>query len=272
MNAKHLWSVMNGLIRLVTIFLLIYFLSSCTAPPKPVTQDGPPPFPVNLSKIHSAVPRYVPRSKYGNCTYRVDGKRYHILKTAEGYNQRGIASWYGTKFNGKLTSTHQPYNMLAMTAASKVLPIPTYARVTNLKNGRQVIVKVNDRGPFAPNRIIDLSWAAAAKLGFANRGTALVQVTAIDTRHPEPTPVHRLPHPTLYLQAAAFQGLSNAKHLRVRLAKLTHDPVIISPDYSQHPTMYRVQIGPLAGGVQESDHLHYLLFSRGFGDAMSVVR
>lgn len=160
---------------------LIVFLSGCSSSN---IQDGPPNFYVDVNKIPNAKPRPLLYSKYGNPTfYTVNGKRYHVLKTAYGYHQRGIASWYGTKFHGQLTSSHEPYNMLAMTGASPVLPIPCFVRVTNLSNGRWVIVKINDRGPFATNRILDLSYAAAKKLGYAKLGIALIEVESIDFTH-----------------------------------------------------------------------------------------
>ena len=164
--------------RLIIYSVTITLLSSCaTEAPK----DGPPPTPIDLSQVQNAVPKIEPFSHYGNSrTYTVDGQTYHVLASANGYNQRGIASWYGTKFQGELTSSREPYNLYDMTAASKSLPIPCYVKVTNLENGKWVVVKVNDRGPFVSDRIIDLSYAAASKLGYADKGTAFVQVTAIN--------------------------------------------------------------------------------------------
>ena len=125
-------------------------------------RDGAPGFPVDVSNLKDAVPKYEPRCAYGNpASYTAIGKRYYVMDSAKGYAKVGVASWYGTKFHGKLTSSHEPYDMLAMTAASPNLPIPTYVKVTNLENGRQVVIKVNDRGPFANDRIMDLSYAAA---------------------------------------------------------------------------------------------------------------
>lgn len=122
------------------------------------------------------------RNRYTNpSTYIVAGKRYHVLKSAKGYDKVGYASWYGKKFHGKRTFNNERYNMYGMTAASTTLPIPSYVRVTNLKNGHSAIVKINDRGPFKSNRIIDLSYAAAKQLGYTGSGTALVRVTAVDT-------------------------------------------------------------------------------------------
>lgn len=134
-----------------------------------------------------------PRSKYGNPeSYEVYGKTYRVLPTARGYSERGLASWYGEDFHGKRTSSGEPYNMHAMTAAHKTLPLPTYVRVTNLQNRREIIVRVNDRGPFHDDRIIDLSFAAATELGIVRNGTAEVEVTTVDpvlaAANPDSTP------------------------------------------------------------------------------------
>jgi peptidoglycan lytic transglycosylase len=142
--------------------------------------NGSPSGYFNAHSISDAVPKAEPRGKYGNPTsYRVGRQRYYVMKDASGYNKKGYASWYGSQFHGRRTSSRERYDMYSMTAASTTLPIPTYVRVTNLENGRSVIVKVNDRGPFHSKRIIDLSYAAAKKLGYAHKGTAYVHVTAI---------------------------------------------------------------------------------------------
>ncbi|MCB1738262.1 MAG: septal ring lytic transglycosylase RlpA family protein [Gammaproteobacteria bacterium] len=147
--------------------------------------DRPPDEDVDVSNIPDAVPRPEPRSRYGNPeSYTVFGKRYHVMESAQGYVERGTASWYGKKFHGRLTSNREPYDMLGMTAAHKSLPLPTFVRVTNLDNGRSVVVRVNDRGPFHGDRIIDLSYAAAMKLGIAQKGTGHVEVRALDPSSP----------------------------------------------------------------------------------------
>jgi rare lipoprotein A len=138
------------------------------------------PDPVNPEDIPDAVPRKEPLSPYGNPPeYQRDGVTYHVLKSAKGYDAEGIASWYGPEFQGKRTSSGEPYDMYAMTAAHKTLPLPTYVEVTNLENGRKVVVRVNDRGPFKKNRLIDLSYVAALKLGIVGSGTARVRVRAL---------------------------------------------------------------------------------------------
>lgn len=260
-------------ILLLGCLFSLFWLTGCTSR----VQDGPPSFYVDASKIPNAVPRHLPKSRYGNpSSYVVNGKRYYVLATAEGYSKRGIASWYGTKFNGRLTSTRKPYNMLAMTGASPELPIPCFVRVTNLENGRSIIVKINDRGPFAPNRIIDLSYVAAKKLGYIGKGTAMVQVTAINVNHYHKRRMLAVQkvsvphHPQLYLQLGAFRELIHAKSLKARLETATHKPVVISKGTFKQLPIYRVQVGPLVG-VGESDHLQMELKKHGFGDAITII-
>ncbi len=146
----------------------------------PGVADRPPPVPVDVSNIPEPVPRREPRARYGNReTYTVLGRTYRVMDSAEGYVERGIASWYGYKFHGRHTSSRERYDMCAFTAAHKTLPLPTYVRVTNLDNGRSVVVRVNDRGPFHAGRIIDLSYAAATRLDMKRAGTARVEVRAL---------------------------------------------------------------------------------------------
>jgi rare lipoprotein A len=146
-------------------------------------KDGPPDFDVDESRIPNASPKVEPLSRSGNMnSYKVFGQRYYVLKSSRNYQERGVASWYGTQFHTHHTSNGERYNMLAMTAAHKTLPLPTYVQVTNLRNGKQVIVKVNDRGPFESNRLIDLSYVAAKKLGMLGHGTTMVDVKSVDPR------------------------------------------------------------------------------------------
>ena len=148
--------------------------------------SGPPP---DLSKLLEPVPKVEPRSAYGNKSpYTVLGQTYRVLPSARGYVERGIASFYGNKFHGYKTSSLENYDMYQFSAAHKTLPLPSYARVTNLANGKSVIVRINDRGPFHENRLIDLSYAAAVKIGVWPKGTGLVEVRAIDPEHPQDTP------------------------------------------------------------------------------------
>ena len=144
----------------------------------PPVLTAPPPVP---GAVPDAVPRVEPRSRYGNPPfYEVFGKRYYVLSSSVGYWERGVASWYGPGFHKERTSTGESYDMYGMTAAHKTLPLPAYVRVTNLQNGRSVVVRVNDRGPFVSNRIIDLSYTAAAKLDMLRHGTAMVEIRSID--------------------------------------------------------------------------------------------
>jgi rare lipoprotein A len=172
--------------------------SPAPAPSNNPNQDGPPAaeeVPANVAQIPDAVPVPEPKSNSGNPdSYEVYGDHYVILKDARGYRERGYASWYGKKFQGKRTSSGEPYDMFKMTAAHKTLPIPCYAKVTSIENGRSVIVRINDRGPFHEGRIIDLSYTAAVKLGSLGKGSIAVEVEAIDPSMPQPaTMVARAP-------------------------------------------------------------------------------
>jgi rare lipoprotein A len=208
---------------------------------------------IDFSKIPEPVPQALPRSRYGNKSpYSVNGQGYRVLPSAAGYDERGIASYYGSKFNGYKTSNLETYDMYKFSAASKVLPLPSFARVTNLENGKSVIVRVNDRGPFVPNRIIDLSLAAAVRIGIWPRGTGLVEVQGIDPAHPnaEPAPVTAVTPrtgkaPQLYVQVGAFADAGNAERLASRLRGLNLGAVRVVAASVNGRTLQRVQIGPL---------------------------
>jgi rare lipoprotein A len=239
------------------------------------SQDGAPLRLPTDEEMRDAIPKSEPLARYGNHTpYDVLGRRYHLMPTAKGYTEFGTASWYGVKFQGQPTSTLEPYDLFSMTAAHKSLPLPTYVRVTNLDNQRSVVVRVNDRGPFVGDRIIDMSYAAAVKLGYANKGTARVKVEAItfadtptvagDTRPfrgqqggsvsevaaaaPSPTtPAPRTDAATndkqIFLQAGAFSDQQAAAHLQSRLTSVTDAPIRIASNDDLH---YRVHVGPFA--------------------------
>lgn len=165
---------------LIFPILLSLLLSACSGTGSSRKDAAPKVDKKKLAKIHDAVPRKDKVTRAGNKNpYTVFGKTYHLLASSEGYKKKGTASWYGTKFHGRMTANGERYNVYAMTAAHKTLPIPCYARVTNLSNNRQVIVRVNDRGPFHGDRLIDLSYAAAVKLGYAEQGTAPVLVEVV---------------------------------------------------------------------------------------------
>jgi rare lipoprotein A len=202
-----------------------------------------PPDP-DLLALPDPVPMAEPRAKFGNPPfYAVFGQRYTVLDTARGYVERGVASWYGPDFHGVRTSIGEPYDMYGMTAAHKTLPLPAYARVTNLKNGRSITVRINDRGPFKANRIIDLSYAAALKLDMVREGTTLVEVRALE---PGDAPPADPPRPVaLYAQAGAFGVEDNALRLRDRLTAAGLGPVLIRSDVVGGRTLFRVRLGPI---------------------------
>jgi rare lipoprotein A len=266
-----------GIAALVLITLLFSGCSSQIAR-EPEPGDSAPTGTVDISRIPDAVPREEPLSSYGNPPYYdVMGQRYYTLASRDGYVERGIASWYGTKFHGRRTSSGDPYDLYQMTAAHKTLPLPTYARVTNLQNGRTIIVKINDRGPFHPNRIIDLSYVAAAKLGILAEGTGLVQVEAIDPSAPKKPPVMASaskPAPqkaaSLFLQVGAFRDRDNATRLGTKLQNAKLGDIHIMEAANSSGPIYRVRIGPLSS-VDEADRLSTDLESRGYADARVVV-
>jgi rare lipoprotein A len=212
------------------------------------------------------VPRKEPRSKYGNGpVYEVLGRRYTVMPSSTGYQERGVASWYGKKFHGNLTSNREVYDMYEMTAAHKTLPLPTYVRVRNLRNDKSVIVRVNDRGPFVHNRIIDLSYAAAIKLDMIADGTSLVEVTAINLDEPardrparKPTPPASpdaagsgaaYPH-AIFVQVGAFGERANAERRLDALSQAGIDGGFIHEEMVSGRRLYRVRIGPVADVVQ----------------------
>jgi rare lipoprotein A len=246
---------------LLALLCLTALLTACSVagrreappPPKsPVPVPAPPeqvpPPPRDLTSIPDAVPKVEPRSRRGNPKfYEVLGKRYFVLPSSEGYVERGIASWYGPTFHGELTSMGEKYDMYAMTAAHKTLPLPAYARVTNLRNGRSVVVRVNDRGPFVANRIIDLSHSAAAKLDMLKEGTTMVEVRAITPSNaPALTRAEALPPQTMYMQAGAFADERNARALVERLKSAGVDGAFVQSPPEPGARMFRVRIGPVA--------------------------
>lgn len=222
---------------LCTLFSLTLLLTGCMTSHK---KDGPPQYPVDISKIRDAVPQKVKLSRIGNKPfYTVRGNKYYVMRSSKNYSEVGIASWYGTLFHEHRTSNGEKYDMLAMTAAHRNLPLPTFVSVTNLENGKKIIVKVNDRGPFKPHRIIDLSYVAAKKLGMTGRGTALVEVKAIDLDAKKPGNQY-------YLQVGKFSQKSKATCLQHRVARLTHNhPSQIKSFTKNHHQFYQLRIGPI---------------------------
>jgi len=242
--------------------------------------DGPHRRPeVDVSKVPDAVPRNEPHNERNNRPYSVFGVSYRPLKTAKGYRERGVASWYGKKFHGQRTANGETYDMYAMSAAHKTLPLPSYLRVRNLNNGKSVIVRVNDRGPFRENRIVDLSYAAAAKLGIIGTGTGVVEVealsgdepvTQVTARAPEPEPLPPASVPRLYLQVGAFTSRDNAENLKLRLTRADLKSVHIQNTDLDATPLYRVRIGPL-DSVDESDRLAVRVAAQGLPNPIVVV-
>ena len=265
------------------LLLAAVLFTGCSSRGPLEPEDAAPPEPLDVSHIPNAVPRPETLSRYGNPpSYVVRGKRYYTMPSGKGYKERGIASWYGTKFQGKRTSSGEPYDLYGMTAAHRALPLPTYAEVTNLKNGRSVIVKVNDRGPFHQGRIIDLSYAAAVKLGIIGYGTGLVEVRAIDTSEPDPAhmtgagqePESALPasqeKPRVYLQAGAFRERRYAEQLRAEIETRKLGEVrIVEP--AGKSTLYKVQVGPLQS-TGEANRINRGLKTLGINDGHSLIQ
>lgn len=252
-------------------------LAGCSSQGPLETGDYAPPEPRDISGIGDAVPRVEPLSRYGNPpTYVVNGRRYQTLTSSTGYRERGIASWYGNKFHGRRTSSGEIYDLYKMTAAHKTLPLPTYARVTNLRNGRSIIVKINDRGPFHVNRIIDLSYVAAAKLGILEYGTGLVEVEALDPSQPAPTRMAAREPPatdddaTLFLQVGAFRNRDNAERLSRKLQDSRLGEIHIQQGSTTSGTVYRVRIGPLAS-VDAADRISNSLIALGISDTRVII-
>lgn len=194
--------------------------------------------PPAVEETPDAVPRPEPRSASGNSrVYEVFGKTYRVLDDAAGFRERGGASWYGKKFHGHKTANGETYDMYKMTGAHKSLPLPSYVRVTRVDNGKSVVVRVNDRGPFHSGRVIDLSYAAAAKLGMLNHGSTQVEIVALDPVEPEPLK-------DSWLQIAAYADPINAIALRETLAQQGHKNAQILLDETDAGALHRVVLGP----------------------------
>ena len=245
--------------------------------------------PLDVFSIPDAVPRAEPRGRRGNPPfYEVFGKRYYVLASSEGFVERGTASWYGPGFHAASTSLGEPYDMYAMTAAHKTLPIPAYAEVTNLKNGRKVVVRINDRGPFVGDRIIDLSYTAAAKLDMLLAGTAPVEVRVLTARGagsalpapavpapvapaPPPVTVVNAPavkiagSPAMFIQAGVFADHENARR-RVEVLLAAGLELASLDEISSPRSLHRVRVGPFAS-VEEFDLNMKRLRELGINDA-----
>ncbi len=250
---------------------LAALLAGCATTRHPAPSASLPPLPRDFNSIPNAIPQFVPRALHGNPPfYDVDGKRYYVLATADGYVATGVASWYGPTFNGMRTADGDLYDMYGMTAAHKTLPLPCYVRVTDLSNGRSIVVKVNDRGPFVANRLIDLSYVAAAKLGMLATGTALVEVRAITPGNPPVlTRASASPPPTLYVQVGAYAIRSNADRVVARLQAAGLAGAFVFGPPVTRSRLYRVRIGPV-GAVADFDRLVARLSALGYPGARLV--
>jgi rare lipoprotein A len=238
----------------LTLFLAVVMLAACSSKPaKPIPPSGPEPdrypdassVPPAAHDMPDAVPVAEPRSRYGNPkTYEVMGERYFVLDSAAGYKESGRASWYGTKFHGKRTSSGEPYDMYQMTAAHKTLPLPTYVRVTRKSTGKSVIVRVNDRGPFHTGRVIDLSYAAAARLDLLKEGSAEVDVEAL-----EPATMPARAPTTPFLELAATEDPVYAVAVREDAEGRGIGAVEIRSVEKGDGVVYRVLAGPFRDGA-----------------------
>jgi rare lipoprotein A len=272
--------------RTCAALLLISFLAGCGNSPQRSSSVEPPRD--NVARSGSASPPAPLRSDRGNPPfYDVLGKRYHVLPTSAGYVQRGVASWYGQDFHGLATSSGEQYDMHAMTAAHTTLPLPTWVEVTNLVNGKRVVVKVNDRGPFVDNRLIDLSYAAATELDMVRAGTTRVEVrvvappldafrsspTAAALVEPAPVPVLATPAPLverMFVQIGAFSQAENAERLaaRLRASGFANSTVVSASDDRRR--LHRVLLGPIADSG-EFDQLSARLRAIGVSGSRLVV-
>jgi len=258
-------------------------LVACSTLESKLEKDYAPLDPQDASNTPDAVTRNEPLSRYGNMeSYKVYGTTYYTLPSSKGYREQGTASWYGTKFHGKRTSSGEPYDLYAMTAAHKTLPLPTYVEVTNLNNGRSVIVKVNDRGPFHDDRLIDLSYAAATRLDILPTGTGQVEIRAIE---PDETGTAVMPavtpagaptaqvqqNDTLYLQVGAFSSRDNAERLQNDLLSQNIGGVRIVEATTDAGTFFKVQVGPLVSHM-EANRVTQELKTLGIDRSHSIVQ
>lgn len=280
----------------------VLVVSGCASSPAPesdhssrytLSQDRAPDGNFDASGLVDAKPRYeAPRSAGNMSSYKVWGKQYSVLGSNDGYVERGTASWYGEKFHGHKTSNGEVFDMYAMTAAHKSLRIPSYARVTNLDNGRSVVVRVNDRGPFHGDRLIDLSYAAAKKLGYQSRGTARVEVAAITVAkdgtmtlagrpYPgsaAPVPVERVAaqpavgsgESALFVQLGSFSSRSPAETLMGRARDAVADPLRVREVETASGRFHRVQVGPFSN-PDDARKAQTRLENRGFGQTILLT-
>ncbi len=246
----------------ISLSAVLISLGACTSHPVKPIPELPP---AEVDHIPDAIPKTEPLAKNGNPQfYDALGERYFVMQSAAGYDERGVASWYGPGFHQGSTSSGERYDMYGMTAAHKTLPLPTYVQVTNLSNGKSVVVRVNDRGPFKSGRIIDLSYTAATKLDMLRDGTAFVEVKAITSNDSVPQAPHATN--TMFVQAGAFSDTGNAERLLDQLRKRGYPQAFIRNDTVKGKSLFRVRIGPI-NTVEEFDNVVVNLKSLGINDA-----
>lgn len=220
---------------------MLILLTSCSSNRYQYTDDHHPEDIPPLTHVEDAIPRYEPYSRGGNKDYRVRGIDYKVFRDITVFSEQGYASWYGNKFHGHLTSNGERYDMFAMSAAHKNLPLPSYVQVTNLENNKQVIVRVNDRGPFHEGRVIDLSYAAADKLDIVKTGTAKVEVKLIHISEDQNEHKNDFLHGYFYVQYLVTSQAKKAKNLGAELSKKYHVEHIAVKEKAN----YRLRLGPL---------------------------
>lgn len=307
MRTVELWSFWARILAVVTVVMLTACASTVpsktarTTPPANAGRyemevDSPLLEQFDLSIVKPVVPRPEVRTIAGNKSpYTVNGKTYRVLRDEAGYSTTGTASWYGRKFHGHRTSNGEVYDMFQLSAAHTTLPIPSYIQVTNLDNGKSIIARVNDRGPFHQGRVVDLSYAGAVMLGYAGQGTARVKVEAIvpsdfssaqpvqapvvrstvtDTSASQALPVER---PKIaadegkeFLQVGAFSSLDAARKLMARLNTFMAHPVSIQSDTAQNGNvLHKVRIGPLSDALSAQEIINGVQ-SAGLGTPFKV--
>ena len=286
------------------LIIMAVSLTACVSPTSPqktgsgryeMADDSPVLEPIDLSAVKPVIPEPVTRTQAGNKSpYTVNGQTYYVMPTEAGYQETGMASWYGRKFHGHLTSNGEIYDMFSLSAAHKSLPIPSFLEVTNLDNNRSVVVRVNDRGPFHDDRIVDLSYAAAAYLGYADKGTARVRVKAFlpaqsapmtprplltDNEEQEEIQTSVLEERELiernageeFLQVGAFSNLDSARQLLARVSNYTTLPVFIRSDQDVNTgsLLHRVRLGPVNETMDLSSLIN-LIMEAGLGQPFRV--
>jgi len=233
---------MTKLYKAYLLTLVVIIVSGCSSRYHTHQDSAPMRIPTEY-EMRDAKVKVEPKSASASRPYIVRGKKYQPMSDEKGYKAEGVASWYGQKFHGYYTSNGEIFNMYDMTAAHKTLPLPSFVKVTNLENGKSAIVRVNDRGPFHDDRIIDLSYAAAYKLGYHNKGTAKVQIEAIT--------LERIAPRLTYIQVAASSNKTNIEHLANKLA----GQFAIDTNIAEEGGLHKLRLGPL----EDDTHAQSLL-------------